>query len=139
MKLSKRCEHAIQAVVCLARDESSSYLRAREIADREGLPAKFLEAVLLRLRETGFLRSKVGARGGYRLARAPEEITLLEIIAAFQDETVSEELRAGTGTRGVLYARMWRAMVEGFEGLSLTAFAEMVDEQGVSSPARGRE
>jgi len=81
-KLSKRCEYGIKAAVRLARAHGTGYLQSREIAATENLPGKFLESILLALRSGGILISKVGAGGGYRLAREPSEIKLPEIAAA---------------------------------------------------------
>lgn len=80
MRLSKRCEYGIKAAVHLAQRQGGGYTQSREIAEAESLPAKFLESILLALRSAAFLESKVGAGGGYRLARAPESIRVLELI-----------------------------------------------------------
>lgn len=81
MRLSKRGEYGIKAAVRLAHRHGAGYLQSREIAESEGLPAKFLESILLSLRAAGFLESKVGAGGGYRLARPPERILVCELIS----------------------------------------------------------
>lgn len=80
MRLSKRCEYGIKAAVHLAQRHGTGYTQSREIAEAEALPAKFLESILLALRSASYLESKVGAGGGYRLARAPEQIRVIEII-----------------------------------------------------------
>lgn len=80
MLLSKQTEYALRAVVGLARLYPHRFVQARDLAKQEALPMKFLEAILLRLRRGGFLESKVGREGGYRLARAPREIRLGDVI-----------------------------------------------------------
>lgn len=80
MRLSKRCEYGIRAVVHLAQHQNQGYTQSREIAEAEALPAKFLESILLTLRAGAFLESKVGAGGGYRLARPAEKIHILDIV-----------------------------------------------------------
>lgn len=80
MRLSKRCEYGIKAAVHLAQRHGAGYTQSREIAEAEALPAKFLESILLALRSASYLESKVGAGGGYRLARAPEQIRVIELI-----------------------------------------------------------
>lgn len=80
MRLSKRCEYGIRAAVHLAQRSGQGYTQSREVAEVESLPAKFLESILLTLRSAGILNSKVGAGGGYRLAKPAEEIKLLEIV-----------------------------------------------------------
>ncbi|MEQ8844090.1 MAG: Rrf2 family transcriptional regulator [Phycisphaerales bacterium] len=84
MRLSKRCEYGIKAAVRLAISHGGGYLQSREIAESEGMPAKFLESVLLGLRSASLLESKVGAGGGYRLSRPPGQIRISEVIDALE-------------------------------------------------------
>ncbi|HVZ93888.1 MAG TPA: Rrf2 family transcriptional regulator [Phycisphaerales bacterium] len=98
MKLSKRSEYAIKSIVRLAAPTAATggrgkYVQSREIAEREHLPAKFLESILLVLRSAGFLESKVGVGGGYRLRMPPEQIRIADVISAMeQDQHVVHEL-----------------------------------------------
>jgi Rrf2 family protein len=62
------------------RDPSQGMLQIREIADRQKIPAKFLEQILLTLKNAGLLQSRMGVGGGYYLARPPQEITLGHIV-----------------------------------------------------------
>ena len=80
MRLSKRTEYGLRAVVQLARLWPRGYVQSRDLAQQEHLPNKFLEAILLALRRGGFLESKVGSGGGYRLARAPREIRVGDLL-----------------------------------------------------------
>ncbi len=81
MKLSKRGEYGIKALLELASDASESHvIQIRDIAEREKIPGKFLEQILLTLKNAGLLHSRLGASGGYYLARPAEEITLGQIV-----------------------------------------------------------
>jgi Rrf2 family protein len=81
MRLSKRGEYGLRAMVDLAlRGTDGHMLQIKDIAERENIPLKFLEQILLTLKNTGYLRSKMGTGGGYYLARSPEEITFGQII-----------------------------------------------------------
>ena len=71
MRLSKRTEYGLRAVVRLAQVWPRGYVQNKDLAEQEQLPNKFLEAILLALRRGGFLDSKVGSGGGYRLMRSP--------------------------------------------------------------------
>ncbi len=55
-----------------------------ELAEAQGIPPRFLQAILLRLRQRGVLLSHRGADGGYRLARPPEEITVADVLRAVE-------------------------------------------------------
>ena len=80
MRLSKRGEYGLRAMIDIATTQRSqgpnSIIQIKEIAEREKIPAKFLEQILLSLKNAGLLHSKMGVGGGYYLARPPEEITL---------------------------------------------------------------
>lgn len=81
MRLSKRTEYGVRAMVQLARQGPRQYVQSQQLAQLEGrLPNKFLESILLALRRGGFLESKIGREGGYRLARPPREIRVGDII-----------------------------------------------------------
>lgn len=80
MRLSKRTEYGLRAVVQLGRLWPRNYVQSKDLAEQEGLPNKFLESILLALRRGGFLESKVGSGGGYKLSRAPREISVGDVI-----------------------------------------------------------
>jgi Rrf2 family protein len=81
MKLSKRGEYGLRAMLDLARCEpETNIVQIREIAQREAIPVKFLEQIMLALKNAGLLHSKMGAGGGYYLSRPAGEITLGQII-----------------------------------------------------------
>lgn len=80
MRLSKRGEYGLRAMMMLADipNPGGPYpvMQIKEISLRENIPAKFLEQILLTLKNAGLLQSKMGVGGGYYLARPPQEITL---------------------------------------------------------------
>ena len=80
MHLSKRGEYGLRAMISLAGATSEAHrLTINEIAENENIPAKFLEQILLALKNAGLLQSKMGAGGGYYLAHPAEDITLGQI------------------------------------------------------------
>jgi Rrf2 family protein len=80
VRLSKRTEYGLRAVVQLVRLWPRHFVQSRDLAQTEKLPNKFLESILLALRRGGFLESKVGSGGGYRLSRAPRDIVVGDVI-----------------------------------------------------------
>lgn len=78
--LSKKCKYAIHALVHLAKRYQQGPVHIQEIADKEKIPKKFLEAILLELRKAKILQSKKGKGGGYYLLKKPNEVNLIEII-----------------------------------------------------------
>jgi Rrf2 family protein len=80
MKISQKGLYALQAMMMLARHYNQGAIRIRDVAYEEELPEKFLELILLELKNARMVESVRGAKGGYRLRRAPSEIHLSEII-----------------------------------------------------------
>jgi Rrf2 family protein len=83
MRLSKRGEYGLRAMITLAepvkKGNSPAMLQIKEISQREQISPKFLEQILLTLKNAGLLHSKMGVGGGYYLARPAGEITLGQI------------------------------------------------------------
>lgn len=80
MHLSKRGEYGLRAMIYLASEqENERRLTTKQISEHEQVPSKFLEQILLTLKNAGLLQSKMGVGGGYYLARSAEHITLGEI------------------------------------------------------------
>jgi len=80
MKLTSRSEYALLALIYLSRNASDEYVSVETIALAQGIPRKFLEQILLQLKRGKYVRSLKGQRGGYRLSKPPNSITLAEII-----------------------------------------------------------
>ena len=80
MKLSHTVSNAVQTTLLLAREGSESPVPSSGLAAEGKMPERFLVQVLGKLVSRGLLKSTRGADGGYVLARAPEDISLLEVI-----------------------------------------------------------
>jgi Rrf2 family protein len=82
MKLSVRGEYALRALVVLAREhlDDDTVVRIQAISEQQNIPKKFLEQILNDLKAGGFVESKRGVTGGYRLKRPPDRISLAEIV-----------------------------------------------------------
>src|SRR3982750_675542 len=81
--LSRKAKYAIKALLALADREPGEPVRISDLARAEQIPAKFLELILLGLRNQGILRSRKGKGGGYLLARDPSQIFLGQIVRMF--------------------------------------------------------
>jgi Rrf2 family protein len=80
-------EYALRALVQLARQPQGESVLGRELAEKGRIPANYLSKILWALRNAGFLETTRGQGGGYRLARAPQKITLIEIVRLFEGVT----------------------------------------------------
>ena len=82
MKITRKGEYALKALIELAidHDRGNTITLINDVARRKRIPQKYLEQILLNLRNAGILVSKRGVGGGYSLSRSPENISLGEII-----------------------------------------------------------
>ena len=105
MKISQRGLYALKALLHLAASHERGLVRIHTVAEAEQIPEKFLESILLALKNGRLVSSQRGREGGYRLRRPPEEIILGEIVrlidgplAPFED-AVELQQRVRTETR----------------------------------------
>jgi Rrf2 family protein len=82
VKLSSRSEYGIRALLELAQRRGQGPIQSRDIAERQEIPEAYLNQLLLTLRKAGIVQSVRGPAGGHLLARAPERVTLAEVIRA---------------------------------------------------------
>ncbi len=82
--ISKKTKYGLRAVLLLAREYGRGPLLISEVAEREGIPKKFLELILLELKNKGILQSKKGKGGGYSLGKAPENVTFGQVVRALE-------------------------------------------------------
>jgi len=82
VKLTKRGEYGLKALLALSLAHTQRTLSLREISEQEGLPVKFLEQIMMVFKRAGFVESTKGKHGGYVLARAPQDITVGEVVRA---------------------------------------------------------
>jgi Rrf2 family protein len=80
MKISHRGLYALQALIHLAGAYDQGLVAARAIAEAEGIPEKFLEGILLALKNARVVSSERGREGGYRLRRPPREIFIGDVV-----------------------------------------------------------
>lgn len=80
MKLSKKSEYGLRALLELTAAYDQIVLQRHEIAKRQHIPIEFLEQILLDLKRAGLLASRRGMKGGYTLIKSPDEITLGQVI-----------------------------------------------------------
>ncbi len=82
MRISAKTDYAVRAAVELAAVTDENPLKSERIAQAQGIPLRFLENILVQLRQGGIVVSRRGAEGGYRLAQPAQEITVADVIRA---------------------------------------------------------
>jgi Rrf2 family cysteine metabolism transcriptional repressor len=130
MKVFAKTEYAAIAVLELAHShDRSEPVRIRDIADRHGVPSRFLVQILLQLKGAGIVQSTRGAAGGYQLAKPPEEITLLEVMSVIEGQEPITSATSSNSPVSRVLLRAWREIDEQQrDSLRAITFADLADQ-----------
>lgn len=127
--LSQTSRYALTAAIALAQ-RPDRWVRAQDLALEIGIPANYLTKILHTMTRARLLRSQRGRQGGFRLARRPEAISLLEVVSLFEEPHFLSYCLLGTGScpadRPCLAHQRWLAAVEAiFRFLDGTTLADI--------------
>jgi Rrf2 family transcriptional regulator, iron-sulfur cluster assembly transcription factor len=142
MKLSNKSRYALQAMFDLAYHTEGRAAQIKDICERQGIPARFLEQVFHDLKRAGLVRSKRGPRGGYELARTPEEVRLGDIVRATEGAITLGSIEgrlhgAGHDVLRETLAALSREIEACFDDVSLAELCASAEQEGVSrAPSR---
>jgi Rrf2 family protein len=145
MKISQKGLYALQAMMMLARHHRQGAIKIRDIAYEEVLPEKFLELILLELKNARMVESVRGAKGGYQLRRDPAEVHLSEIIrlvdgplAPFGDAEQLRELIHRDIPHRALYQVFLDVRDAAARILDNTTLADLIAQRGPRTSKNGR-
>lgn len=111
MRFTRKLALAVEAVLDIAYHASDMPVQSREIAERQGVPRRYLEQVLQHLVRAEILRGVRGPRGGYRLARERRRIALGEIVRIVAElETAESEGEEGSELGNRVLTPIWREL-----------------------------
>ena len=135
MHLTKGADYGARGIIYLAKQPPSSVVLVGEVAAAEGLPESYLAKIFQDLAKEGIVRSHRGAKGGFSLARPPEEITLREIIEAIEGPIfLSRCLAPGENCEKMptcaLYPVLKRAQERLLATLSATTLKDLAEHDG---------
>lgn len=120
MNISVKGEYALHAIFDLAMQPPGDPVKIADIARRQKIPQKFLELILASLKQGGFVESRRGAEGGYRLARPADQITVGQVLTFVDGKT---RKRAPDGP----FIDLWKRVDDSVAAIvDHTSFAEMV-------------
>ncbi len=100
MKLSTKGRYGLRAVIDIALHGKTEAVAISAIAERQNISAKFLEQLIAKLKRAGIVISVRGAQGGYRLARAPEDISVGEVLRTLEGDLNPVDCEEVTGEPG---------------------------------------
>lgn len=137
MMISTKGRYALRVMIDLAENPGAEYVALREIAQRQGISEKYLEAIMKKLVEEGLVAGLRGKRGGYRLTRAPGDCTVGDILRAAEDslapvaclERDAEECpRRGRCATLPMWRELGRLIENYFDGITLEQLVEQARE-----------
>src|SRR5918992_3448193 len=126
LAITSKSPYAVRALAELARSGNAGPVPIGEIARRRDIPVQFLEGLFATLRRAGILQSQRGVKGGYSFARAPEEVTVLEVVELLEGELGTDAASSGP---------IWTEAVEAVKKLPGGATIASVAEREAQSDA----
>lgn len=91
MRISSKGEYGLRALFDLTLHYGEGPIQSRDIHRRQGIDENYLNQILILLRKAGIIESLRGSQGGHRLARAPDQITLLDVLIALEGPILPED------------------------------------------------
>jgi len=91
MKLTTKSEYSILALLYMARNDKDEFVKIGPICDKCDIPRKYLEFLFMILRQSGYIKTRRGTSGGYRLAKPASQISIAEIIRLMDGALASTE------------------------------------------------
>ena len=136
MRVSQKCQYALRAVFELAKRPGADPVSTTQIAAAQAIPKGFLEVILVKLKNGGFVRSRRGMRGGYQLTASARTLTLGEIIS-FVDgpiapiDCMTDAHRNDCGLNGdCTFMPFWERVRDAVAGVyETTTFQDLIDSE----------
>jgi Rrf2 family protein len=136
MQVSQKSRYALRALFELAKRYGEGPTRIGDIAERQAIPVRFLEAILNQLKQAGFVRSVRGAQGGYMLAREPMQLTVGEMMRFTEGPLAPTGCVSSDPTENCplygdcVFQSMWRKAGDALAAVyDATSFQDLLDEE----------
>lgn len=100
VRISTKGRYGLNAVFALAKSEGNKPLSIKQISEGTSVPLPYLEQILIKLRKTGYVTSTRGAKGGYTLAKAPQNINVYELLLILEGEIFPVHCKHGASCSG---------------------------------------
>ena len=137
---SKKLFYAVEAVLYIAYNAGQGPITSRDIAERQGLPPRYLEQLMQKLVRSGLLRGVRGPHGGYVLAKERRRITIADICSVLSDDKEDGDSNYGGTPLGAQVVQpVWesaqRTMLEHLKQTSLAELCEQATHKGLKKTA----
>ena len=143
MRVTTRTRYAIRALYHLAFHRAGQATQAKEIAEVQKIPLRFLEQILQDLRRAGVIEARRGPRGGYALARPPAEISMADVLRAVRGPLeellgVEDPAESASGTNDVpalVWGEVGSRLIDVLQQSTLADFIARAESSGVRRAA----
>ena len=131
--ISQKCRYALRAIFELASHDKSDVMKIAEIAAAQSIPPRFLENILLELKQADFVTSRLGNAGGYMLKRPASKLTVGEVILFVQGSlmnkfAMSENITFRNGDYA--FSSLWQRLNDSISDIyNNMTFANLVEEE----------
>ena len=144
MGVSLKCQYALRALFELAKREGEGLIRLTDIAEKQAIPARFLENILNQLRQGGFVESRRGKEGGFLLTRPSSQITAGDIIRFIEGPVHPVDCSGDNPTHkcplkgGCVFMLLWdeakNALEQVYDSKTLKDMVELEKKMGAEQP-----
>lgn len=145
MKLSNKGRYAVRALFDIAFYNGGQPTQVKDIAERQGIPPRFLEQIFQDLKRAGIVGSKRGPQGGYSLARPSEQIALGDVVRALEGPLVLGDGRAdshkgGEGCRvtEAVFKDLSSRVEACFDAVTIADICARAEQLGITKPSAQR-
>jgi Rrf2 family iron-sulfur cluster assembly transcriptional regulator len=142
MKLSTRSRYGTRLMLDMAQHYHDGPIHLANVAKRQGISVKYLEQIIIPLKKADYIRSVRGPKGGHTLARAPEEITVGEIVALLEEGATfvecSDHDESCERSSTCLTRRLWKEAARAmFDKLHAVTLADVIKDAELSPKGQG--
>lgn len=118
MKLATQVRYGTRILLDLAMHQGEGVVQMGDIATRQNISLKYLEQLIMPIKNAGFVKSKRGPKGGHRLTKNPDQITLAQMIRVFEKENAPKDIPNDTSSysehQDNLIQEAWDEAIEAF-------------------------
>ena len=143
MQITRQADYALRAMLYLAREYPKKDERAAtsKIADEQEIPASFLAKIISQLSIAGLIQTSRGAKGGVRLARKPEDISLLDVVEAIDgpitlNECVPDPSVCAFGDNCPIHDIFFDAQAQLVRNLKAATFDKLLEMEKAKAKAK---
>lgn len=127
MKISKKAEYGLKAMLYLAKQKKGDVTSLKKIAEAEGVPFDFLEKIVSQLEKAKLVKSKKGSLGGYSLARSADKITPGDIVVVLEENMAQSHCSGCPMAGGCMSEDVWSELQESLDNsLNAKTLADLI-------------